>query len=106
MIVTFGLTLIAWIFFRVDSVSGAFDFIGGIFSPSLLTFPSLHLRFIWFFILILLTSEWIFREKQYGLQLNLVNIHTSFKWSVLMILCLIIFIFGNFNKTEFIYFAF
>ncbi|MDX9907284.1 MAG: MBOAT family O-acyltransferase [Bacteroidales bacterium] len=106
MAVTFSLTLLAWVFFRADSVSGAFIFIRDIFSASLFTAPDIKLHYIWVFIIILLVFEWIFREQQYGLQLNEVKLHKSLKWSLLLALGLIIFIFGNFNKTEFIYFAF
>jgi len=106
MVVTFSLTLIAWVFFRADSVSGALIFIQDIFSASLFTAPKIRTHYIWVFILILLVFEWIFREKQYGLQFNEVRLHRSLKWSFMLALALVIFIFGNFNKTEFIYFAF
>ena len=106
MLVTFCLTLIAWVFFRSESVSASLSFIQDIIGPSLFTIPSIKTNNIWVFILILLVFEWIFREKQYGLQLNQVKMHVSIKWTLVMLLSLIIFIFGNFNKTEFIYFAF
>jgi alginate O-acetyltransferase complex protein AlgI len=77
MLVTFGLTLVAWVFFRADSVTDALAFLGDIFSASILTVPKIKTHFIWVFIIILLVFEWIFREKQYGLQLNGVPMHRS-----------------------------
>ena len=106
MLITFGLTLVAWVFFRAGTVTAAIHYIGDIFSSSLFTVPVIKTPFIFVFIAVLLVFEWIFREKQYGLQLDSVNLHKSIKWSLMFSLGLVIFIFGNFNKTEFIYFAF
>jgi len=40
VLVTFALTVFAWIFFRADSIAHAADYVTGIFSPSLFTMPS------------------------------------------------------------------
>jgi alginate O-acetyltransferase complex protein AlgI len=65
---TFGLTVVAWIFFRADSLGGALRFVGELFSRSLLTVPadlppvSVFLRVGLFFIV-----EWMGREEQYAI---------------------------------------
>ncbi|MCU0370226.1 MAG: MBOAT family protein [Bacteroidales bacterium] len=106
MMATFCLTLLAWVFFRSQSITASLSFIRDIFDPSLFTRPTLKTGIIWVFIMMLLFFEWMFREKQHGLQLNGTRMHVSLKWALVMALGLVIFIFGNFNKTEFIYFAF
>ncbi len=71
MIVTFSLTVIAWIFFRAESLHHAFSYIGGMFSTSLLSSPDflgkkiamLVLALCLFFIVI----EWLGRESQYAI---------------------------------------
>ena len=83
MIITFGLTLIAWVFFRSDSVAAAFSYIQDIFSSSLFTIPRIKTNYIWVFIVMLLVFEWIFREKQHGLQLNQVKDTNSTKMVII-----------------------
>jgi D-alanyl-lipoteichoic acid acyltransferase DltB (MBOAT superfamily) len=39
MILTFGLTVIAWIFFRAENMGHALQYLRGIISPSILSFP-------------------------------------------------------------------
>jgi alginate O-acetyltransferase complex protein AlgI len=68
MVVTFGLTVFAWIFFRADSLGSAFRFIGKLFSRSLFTVPddlprgSFFLTIVLFFML-----EWMGREQPYAI---------------------------------------
>jgi D-alanyl-lipoteichoic acid acyltransferase DltB (MBOAT superfamily) len=71
MLITFILTVFAWIFFRAENISHAFSYIGGIFSESFFSIPDFSgkidalttLVFIGFFMLV----EWIGREKYYSL---------------------------------------
>ena len=71
--ITFGLTVIAWIFFRSSSISDAFAYIGRMFrylyqySDNTLEYMGSSL---WYFIVLLLVVEWLHRDKEYGLQLT------------------------------------
>lgn len=103
MVFTFGITVIAWIFFRSDSVSDAFHYIKNIFNGSVFAFPEVSLL-PFPFIFILLVTEWFQRTKQHGLQLTGIN-NTFVRWSVYIALFLMILIFGA-DSDSFIYFQF
>ena len=109
---TFGLTVFAWIFFRAENISHALSIIKEIFSKSILHIP-LKAEFsnttqpIWLMtilIVLFLIIEWIGREGEFAIEkMKMPKIP---RWSTYLIIGLAIFILGNFNKTEFIYFAF
>lgn len=101
---TFGLTLLAWIFFRAESLSQAFRFIGHMFSHSWLICPDGELRVAILYAVILLLLEWLQRESQHPL--SIAHWPLPIRWSVYIALSLMILVFGNFGKVEFIYFQF
>jgi len=113
IVVTYSLTLFAWIFFRSVSVSNAFSYIGKIFSFSLFSNPiiypanvQLSPKILWLFIIFFFIIEWIQRDKQHALQIEMVRIPRMFRWAIYSF---IIFIFGMYMPTEetpFIYFQF
>jgi D-alanyl-lipoteichoic acid acyltransferase DltB (MBOAT superfamily) len=106
---TFWLTVIAWIFFRADSVSHAIDYLFRIFSKSLFSIPEFENRTHAIEVLILIGFlmfiEWLGREYQYGIEkLGLSwnrNLRITF---YLGIVCLIFLFMGK--EQEFIYFQF
>ena len=111
ILITFALTVFAWIFFRAENIGHAFNYISEILSTSLFEVPKFSgmRRALMTIILvaIFVSIEWVGREGQYAIE----NIQMLFKnnivrWGTYIIIGLSIFIFGNFNKTEFIYFAF
>jgi len=71
MLLTFGLTVFAWIFFRAESLSHAFDYILGIFSLSLFDFPNFTTRreglTTLILVAVLILIEWRGREEQFAL---------------------------------------
>ena len=107
IITTFTLTVLAWIFFRAESVTAAWDYLLKIifsftqeFGGSL---PST--RRIWVFIIIMLTVEWLQRDKQHGMQIDRV-VNPYLRYSMYFFVAILIWAHGSFDKTEFIYFAF
>ena len=105
--ITFFLVVIAWIFFRSDSINDAFQYIISIFSKSLFSIPHLpgSKRFLPLLILFILI-EWIQREKQHGLELN-EKYPKLLRWSIYLLSIFIIYLFGNYSSSyEFIYFQF
>jgi len=111
--VTFGLTVVAWIFFRANNVEHALNYLTQIFIGIIQHPGTILLNSFWFpyqkiliLLFIFLIIEWLGRNKQYALQIE--NQHWVYKirWFIYFSISLIIFLFGNFNKTEFIYFAF
>ncbi len=71
MIITFGLTAFAWIFFRAENIGHAFKYISGIFTDFssfflYSTYSEYHIVFI--LIALLTLIEWLGREGQHALE--------------------------------------
>jgi alginate O-acetyltransferase complex protein AlgI len=109
MLLTFSLTVFAWIFFRADSIGHALNYITEILSPSLFTFPSRELGFgsilTIALIAIFLTIEWLGRNAQYGIASLGLNWHRSLRWLLYFAFAMTILFFSG-SKQEFIYFQF
>lgn len=105
MILTFSLTVFAWIFFRAKTVSDAFIYIKGIFTKTIFSvpydFPKTQIILIILFMLI----EWIGREHNYAIE------KFGFKWPIIFrlafyyIIIFSILYFGG-KEQQFIYFQF
>jgi D-alanyl-lipoteichoic acid acyltransferase DltB (MBOAT superfamily) len=113
IVVTYSLTVFAWIFFRSESVSKALSFMGKIFSFSLFSNPSLYpaqaqlspktlllLIFVFFII------EWIQREKQHAMQIEMIKIPWMLRWAIYSFIIFIIGMYMPTGETPFIYFQF
>ena len=103
---TFLLVVIGWIFFRSETLGKALDYIVRLFDESLLTIPTytVGLSKTIFFIVVLISAEWLQRNKKHGLELSTINNHFV-KWSLYYALIAIILEFGA-NSQSFIYFQF
>ncbi len=108
ILTTFIFTLIAWIFFRAESLSHAFSIVGTIFSPSFVAMPELPRRSLVTVALIagFLTVEWIGRKNQYAIEKIWLNRSKIFRWSMYASICLIIILYAHTSETPFIYFQF
>lgn len=110
MLLTFGLTVFAWIFFRAENIGHAFQYVSGIFSSSLFSIPTFTglggaLKTI-LLILFFVAVEWIGRENQYAIANIGSRWKRIFRWLFYFFL---IFLMGMFMKSEespFIYFQF
>jgi alginate O-acetyltransferase complex protein AlgI len=104
MLLTFILTVFAWIFFRSPNLESAFHFIGQMFIPSAISKSFLRPDAI-LLIIILLAIEWKQREKDHPLVIKNQNIY--FRWACYLFVFLMVLYFGNFrNPQSFIYFQF
>jgi D-alanyl-lipoteichoic acid acyltransferase DltB (MBOAT superfamily) len=107
ILATFGLTVLAWIFFRAESVSQAASYLRNLFrgfgEPSLFS-PADGLGRTLGFIALLVTVEWIQRNRQHGLQLN-GALARPVRWLIYYALIAAIFAFGG-PSQQFIYFQF
>ena len=109
MLLTFSLTVFAWIFFRAEDISHAIKYISEILSSSLFTIPKFAgmgkalttIILVGFFVLI----EWFGREGQYAIA------HLGLKWkrplryAMYYAIIIAIFWFGG-KEQQFIYFQF
>ena len=102
---TFGLTIIAWIFFRADNLTHAFAYLKGVFSISLFSIPTvlpwLTLALTAFFIII----EWFGKEDDFAINKLFMNRNVYFRWGFYFLIIAMIFLFSG-KQQEFIYFQF
>ncbi|MDO5971121.1 MBOAT family O-acyltransferase [Flavivirga aquimarina] len=109
MLVTFSLTILAWIFFRANNVGHAFSILEEVFSKSTLSIPSFEgftksmiiILMIFFFI----SVEWLGRRGKFALEKIYVVKFRFIRWSFYLLLVIIIIIFGA-SQQDFIYFQF
>jgi alginate O-acetyltransferase complex protein AlgI len=108
--VTFSLTVLAWVFFRAESIGHAWSYLSTIFSKSLLEFPhfpqmDLAANTI-VLIIVFIIIEWLGRSKQYAIE-NMIAIKSNYlRYSLYLSIVITIMVMGNFNKNQFIYFQF
>ena len=106
MLLTFCLTLLAWIFFRSNTVGDAFGYIKNIFNRSLFEMPSLSedaqitLVLVLFFVVI----EWIGKEGEYAIS-KMYKLPLVIRWSFYFVLLILMFVFTG-EEQAFIYFQF
>ncbi len=109
MLLTFGLTVFAWIFFRAENIGHAFDYISEILSSSLFEIPKFSgMRST--LITILLTCafvliEWLGREQQFAIQNFGVKWKRPLRYAMYYAIIIAIFWFGA-KEQQFIYFQF
>lgn len=109
ILLTFSLTVFAWIFFRAANVTHAFSYISEIFSSSLLTvpyFPEIGKAVpIVFLTSIFVIVEWFGREQQYAIAHLGVKWYRPLRWAIYYIIILVICLFEG-SEQQFIYFQF
>lgn len=103
---TFLLTVIAWIFFRAESVAIAFSYIGNIFSESLFSNPRKPSNAVLIIIVLFIIVEWIQREKEHALELSPIQTSQTFRWATYLVLIFTIVAYGGTVQQDFIYFQF
>jgi alginate O-acetyltransferase complex protein AlgI len=109
MLLTFGLTVFAWIFFRADNLGHAISYISGILSSSLFTIPEFSgmrkalttIILVAMFVLI----EWIGREGQYAIANLGLKWKRPIRWALYSAIIFTILSLGG-KEQAFIYFQF
>jgi D-alanyl-lipoteichoic acid acyltransferase DltB (MBOAT superfamily) len=106
ILLTFSLTLIAWIFFRATDLNHAASYISEIFSGSTFTIPQELPWKVIILIIVFMIIEWIGRENKYAIEKLGFNWNRPLRWAMYSIIILLIgFLMPNSN-TPFIYFQF
>lgn len=112
MLTTFLLTCFAWIFFRADSIAHAFNYLQRMCSKSLFNSPvkdiwtintAYQIIYLVILMLFFVVLEWLHRDKQYGLQINIKS--KTLRWLLFYFIILACFLMNGI-KQEFIYFQF
>ncbi len=109
---TFAFTLLAWIFFRAETVGQAFVYLKKLFTTlfnwasvtDLLSYAKSQDRSIIFLVLFFILIEWFQRLKKHGLEMQAAPL--ILRWIVYYTVSFAIIFFGKFERIEFIYFQF
>ncbi len=109
ILLTFSLTVLAWIFFRAENVGHAFSYLSKIFSNSLFTVPKFEKMgmglFTMLVIFLFMIIEWIGREHQYAIAHIGIRWPRLFRWAFYYCILIAIFVLAGSNH-QFIYFQF
>lgn len=104
LLTTFILTVFAWIFFRSENLNHALNYIYGIFSESLFSYPAYDMRIIGVLILFFMIIEWFGRTQDYAIDKLFLN-NKGLRYTFFYLIIGLVFWFGT-NKQQFIYFQF
>lgn len=103
--ITFSLTVLAWIFFRAESLSHAFTYIATIFTSTLFAIPAILPIKLFLLLLFFLIVEWLGRTGEYAIS-NLENsLNRWLRWPLYYGIIVLIVFYGG-NQQTFIYFQF
>ena len=103
-IVTMMIIIIAWVFFRSNSIQEAFLFLKGLFSESLFKVPECNPTNISLILIIFFAVEWLQRNKQHALHLESIE-SIIIRWGIYLSVILMILYLGG-SQQNFIYFQF
>ncbi len=107
ILLTFSLTVIAWVFFRAENIQHAISYLSSIFSSSLFTMPVITSKMMLTLVLIIffIGIEWVGRTNEYAIEKLGFSKPKFFRVSFYYILIIMIFLFAG-NNQQFIYFQF
>ncbi|MFY0630811.1 MAG: MBOAT family protein [Flavobacteriaceae bacterium] len=107
ILITFCLTIFAWIFFRAENLTHGFQIVSEIFSSSFFSSPEFTSKFL-YLILFLVVIEWFNKDKEYPLEYTVTksNVKRVLDYVLISILIWAIIIWNSNKEVEFIYFQF
>lgn len=105
ILITFALTVFAWIFFRADSLSHAYQYITTIASPSLFYFPEITAWRALLLITAFMIVEWCGRDGKYAIETVVARWRRPLRYTFYYGIVIAIIWFRG-NEQQFIYFQF
>lgn len=102
---TFGLTVLAWIFFRANNIEHAFSYLSEILSFSVFTIPELIPKKVLFLLSVFIFIEWLGREHEFAIEKLGLNWVPAFRYTFYYSLVFSLIYFSG-KAQEFIYFQF
>ncbi len=109
ILLTFSLTVLAWIFFRAENIEHAFNYISAIISPSLFEVPDLigakNVLSTMLLTVFLIFIEWNGREGKHAIEQLGIKWKRPLRWALYLSIVYLIIIFRG-GQQEFIYFQF
>ena len=110
MLLTFALAVFGWIIFRAQDITQFGEVMSTICSDSLFTVPWLMNRMYYVSVFaslsVLIIVEWLNRKNGGVLSATIFTVNRWTRWVIYLILILIIYLLGQFDYTQFIYFQF
>jgi alginate O-acetyltransferase complex protein AlgI len=105
ILLTFTLTVFAWIFFRAETIHDALGFTQGIFTLSFLSWPTVAPTSLVILISAFIIIEWIGRENEHPLATLAMRWPRPMRWSLYYAMVMLTFFFSG-KQQSFIYFQF
>lgn len=109
MLITFAITVFAWIFFRAENIGHAWSYISNMISGSLLAFPKYHgddsQGVLFLLVLIFVGIEWAGRRQEFAIARLERVAPKILRYAFYYVLIITIFWFGG-KEEQFIYFQF
>ncbi|HCY82977.1 MAG TPA: membrane-bound O-acyltransferase family protein, partial [Xanthomarina gelatinilytica] len=105
ILLTFGLTTLAWIFFRAENINHAFQYLKGIFNKSLFSMPEIRPTNILVLLIVFIAMEWLGRRNQYAIETFGLQWKRPLRLAFYYTIIILIFLFSR-NEKTFIYFQF
>ena len=105
ILVTFSLTVFAWIFFRAENLHHAWSYISGIFTNRIDVAPIEIKNILYILIAFFILIEWIGRQEQFAIAKIGLKWKAPLRYLFYVVLIVSLFWFGG-NDQQFIYFNF
>ena len=105
MSTTFFFTVIAWVFFRSETIADAFLYLSEMLSFSLFTYPEVFPEKTIIHLVLFILIEWVQRKKQHALQFVNFDSPIILRWGIYYVVLTAVFQLGG-SQQEFIYFQF
>lgn len=105
IIVTFGLTVFAWILFRANNLEHAVRYISNIFSLSTFSIPEVRPLGLIIIVCFFMFIEWLGRENNYAISTLMNRFPIIIRWSFYYLIVLTLILFEG-KTQQFIYFQF
>lgn len=102
---TFLLTVVAWVFFRADTVEQAVAYLTRMANSTLLSLPSVRPTFLLVLLIVFIMVEWAGRRQLYALERLWLNYPRYVRLFIYYLIIMIIFLYGG-KEQAFIYFQF
>ncbi len=106
---TFFLTVLAWVFFRANSIEHALSYLSTVFSKTLFSIPyfvGMRTAFYTFILIVVFTIvEWFGRKEQYAIAKLGLTWKKPFRYAIYYLMVAVFFLFTG-KPQQFIYFQF
>ena len=109
MLLTFALAVVGWIIFRAEDIGQVGEVISTIISGSILSVPMLISQYyyipLFMVIIVMLLFEWFTRDRLHGLEITNIP-YRWIRWSIYLLILLVLFFAIKTETPQFIYFQF